>query len=168
MKNKFNDFIENLQKEIIKKEIEDHNEKIVNLFYNPYNWVKPPQKEITVYNELRGGKKGYFLGIYLKIENGVIIKANFITDGCGVMIATGSQTMMLIEGKKMQFAEKLVADPAVFWVLDITGRYDAEVLARFHTKRQLDNFIKTVQHDPSVEETNTRIILNIYREMEVR
>ncbi|KKL86722.1 hypothetical protein LCGC14_1941900 [marine sediment metagenome] len=109
MNNKFNDFIENLQKEIIKKEIEDHNEKIVNLFYNPYNWGKPPQKEITVYDELRGGKKGYFLGIYLKIENGVIIKAKFITDGCGVMIATGSQTMMLIEGKNIQFAEKLVA-----------------------------------------------------------
>ena len=106
----FNDFVDNLQKEIIKKEIEDHNEKIVNLFHNPYNYGKPPKKEITIQEEWRGGPKEYFLGLYLMIENKVIIKAHFITDGCGVMIATGSQTMMLIEGKSIKFAENLLTE----------------------------------------------------------
>jgi nitrogen fixation NifU-like protein len=107
MPNNFDDFVENLQKEIIQKGIKDHNEKIVNLFYNPQNWGKPPKKEITVSEERRGGLKGYFLGIYLKIENGIITKANFITDGCGVMVATGSQLTILIKGKSIEFAENL-------------------------------------------------------------
>ena len=107
MPNKFDEFAENLQKEIIQKEIGDHNEKIVSLCYNPQNWGKPPQEEITVLEEQRGGPKEYFLGLYLKIVNDLIIKANYITDGCGVMIATGSQLTILIEGKSIEFTEKL-------------------------------------------------------------
>ena len=107
MPDDFDKFVENLQKEITKKEIEDHNEKIVNLFHNPKNWGKPPKKDITVFEEYRGGPKDYFLGLYLKIEDDIIVKANFITDGCGVMGATGSQTTLLIEGRSVEYAEYL-------------------------------------------------------------
>lgn len=100
-------FVNEIQREIIQKEIEEHNEKIVNLYYNPQNWGKPPLKEITVYEELRGGPKEYFLGVYLKIEKDVISKANFITDGCGVMVATASQMTILLSGKPIRFAEEL-------------------------------------------------------------
>ena len=109
MSEKFEKFIEKLQKKIIKKEVQDHNERIVDLCYNPQNWGKPLKEEITVYEELRGEPKNYFLGLYLKIKNGIIIKANFVTDGCGVMIATGSQTTILIEGQSIEFAKKLTA-----------------------------------------------------------
>jgi len=107
MPNDFDKFVENLQKEIIKKEIEDHNEKIVILFHDPQNWGKPPKKDITVFEEYRGGLKNYFLGLYLKIEDDIIVKANFITDGCGVMVATGCQTTLLIEGRSIEYAESL-------------------------------------------------------------
>lgn len=109
MSEKFEKFVEKLQKKIIKKEIKDHNERIVDLCYNPQNWGKPLKEEITVYEELRGEPKNYFLGLYLKIKNGIIIKASFVTDGCGVMIATGSQTTILIEGRSIESAEKLTA-----------------------------------------------------------
>jgi len=109
MSDKFEKFVEKLQKKIIKKEIKDHNERIVDLCYNPQNWGKPLKEEITVYEELRGEPKNYFLGLYLKIKNGIIIKASFVTDGCGVMIATGSQTTILIEGRSIESAEKLTA-----------------------------------------------------------
>ncbi|MFX0132999.1 MAG: iron-sulfur cluster assembly scaffold protein [Candidatus Hodarchaeota archaeon] len=107
MPDKFKEFVENLQKEIIQKEIGEHNERIVYLSHNPQNWGKLPKKEITVLEEKRGGPKEYFLGLYLKIKNNKILKANFITDGCGVMVATGSQLTLLIEGKSIEFAEKL-------------------------------------------------------------
>ncbi|MFX1374548.1 MAG: iron-sulfur cluster assembly scaffold protein [Promethearchaeota archaeon] len=107
MPENFENFVDNLQKEIMKREIDDHNERIVNLCYDPQNWGKPPKETITVMEERRGGPKGYFLGLYLKIEKGIIIKANFITDGCGVMIATGSQTTILLEGQSIEFAENL-------------------------------------------------------------
>ena len=109
MSDKFEKFVEKLQKKIIKKEIEDHNERIVDLFYNPQNWGKPLKDKITAYEEKKGGPKDYFLGLYLRIKDDIIIKANFITDGCGVMIATGSQTTILIEGQPIEFAEKLNA-----------------------------------------------------------
>ena len=103
----FEEFVENLQKEIIEKEIKEHNEKIVELCYNPKNWGKPSKEKITVFDERRGGPKNYFLGFYLEIGQEIIRKANFLTDGCGVMIAIGSQVTILIEGKSILFAESL-------------------------------------------------------------
>ncbi len=110
MSRNFDKFVDNLQKEIRKKEIEDHNEKIVELFHNPQNWGKLPEKEITAYHEGRGGPKGYSLGFYVKIREGFIDKASFITDGCGVMVATGSQTTLLIEGKSLEYANDLTPE----------------------------------------------------------
>ena len=110
MPNSLDDFVIKLQKEIIKKEIKDHNKKIVELFHNPKNWGKPPKEEITISEEIQDELKGYFLGLYLKIEDGIIIKANFITDGCGVMVATGSQLTTMICGKSVEFAEKFSPD----------------------------------------------------------
>jgi nitrogen fixation NifU-like protein len=110
MSDKFERFVEKLQQKIIKKEIKDHNEKIVDLCYNPKNWGIPPQNEITIFEEMRGEPKNYLLGLYLKIKDGIILKANFITDGCGVMIATGSQTTILIEGKPIDYAENLTVE----------------------------------------------------------
>ena len=107
MPNDFDEFVDKLQKEIIKEDIKNHNEIIVKLFNSPKNWGKLPKEEISVFRERRGGPKGYFLGLYLKIENDKVIKANFITDGCGVMVATGSQTTILIEGKSLHFAKNL-------------------------------------------------------------
>ena len=107
MPKNFDEFVENLQKEIIKMEIKDHNEKIVSLCYNPQNWGKPPMEDITSLEEQRGGPKNYFLGLYFNIENKIIKKVNFLTDGCGVMIATGSQITILLQGKTIEFAENL-------------------------------------------------------------
>lgn len=107
MNKDFDQFVENLQKEIIKKEIKDHNERIVDLFHNPINMGKPPDEEITVFEERRGGPKGYFLGLYLRIKDRMIMKAHFETDGCGVMVAVGSQLTLLLEGKSIEFAKNL-------------------------------------------------------------
>lgn len=107
MPKKFDEFVKHLQKEIMKREIEDHNERIVSLCYNPQNWGKPSMENITIFEEQKGGPKNYFLGLYLNIENNIIKKVNFLTDGCGVMIATGSQTTILIEGKTIEFAKNL-------------------------------------------------------------
>ena len=110
MSENFDDFVENLQKEIMKMEIKDYNEKIVTLCYNPQNWGKLLKNEITCFEERRGGPKNYFLGLYLNVENNIIRKISFLTDGCGVMIATGSQTTILIEGKTIEFSENLKAE----------------------------------------------------------
>jgi Lrp/AsnC family transcriptional regulator, regulator for asnA, asnC and gidA len=80
------------------------------------------------------------------------------------------EVMIQIKIKKGRFFElskKLKSDPSVFTIFDITGDYDAEILARFHNKRQFDSYIKALQQDPDVEWTSTRLILNIIREKEI-
>ncbi|MFX1455985.1 MAG: iron-sulfur cluster assembly scaffold protein [Promethearchaeota archaeon] len=110
MSKKFDKFVENLQKEIMKMEIKDHNERIVSLCYNPHNWGIPLLEDITISLEQRGGPNNYFFGLYFKIEGDVIKKVNFLTDGCGVLIAIGSQITTLLEGKTIEFAENLNAE----------------------------------------------------------
>ncbi|MFW9876854.1 MAG: iron-sulfur cluster assembly scaffold protein [Candidatus Thorarchaeota archaeon] len=107
MSKHFKKFVDKLQERIREEDLKEHNEKIVKFFYNPINWGKPSNQDITIFEERRGGPKGYFLGLYLKIENEKIIKANFVTDGCGVMIATLCQITILIENKSINYAENL-------------------------------------------------------------
>jgi nitrogen fixation NifU-like protein len=100
----FDKFVEELQQEIIDKEVNDFNEHIVNLFHNPKNWGKP--SNFTVSHSYISPRKKT-MEFYLTIKNGIIEKANFFTDGCGATVATGSQTTSLIEGKNIEYAEKL-------------------------------------------------------------
>ena len=105
-KNDFDEFVEKLQQEIIDQELADFNDRIVELFHNPPNWGKPPDNEITTSYEYKG-PCGDLMQFFLKIKEGVIEKANFITDGCGATVAAGSQVTLLIEGKTINYAEQL-------------------------------------------------------------
>jgi len=99
-------WVEEIQKEIIEEEIKRYNKYIVELIRNPKNWGKPKSSEISMWHAYEG-TCGDTMQFFLKIQNDIIKKANFITDGCGATVATGSQTTMMIEGKSVQFAENL-------------------------------------------------------------
>ncbi len=105
-KKDFDTFLEKLQKEIIDKEIEEYNEYIVELFHNPKNWGKPDEQNITVWHAYEGSC-GDTMQFFLKIKDNIIEKINFITDGCGASVATGSQTTLLVQGKSLDIAEKI-------------------------------------------------------------
>ena len=48
---------------------------------------------------------------------------------------------------------------------DITGTYDALILARFKKRAKLSEMIKNVIHaSPYVERSNTHIVLNVIKE----
>lgn len=106
IKDSFDRFVDNLQKSIIEKELEDYNEYIVELFHNPKNWGMPVEEEISVSQSYKG-PCGDTMQFFLKIKDNIIEKANFITDGCGPSVATASQTTLLIEGKSLDIAERL-------------------------------------------------------------
>jgi len=99
-------WVEEIQKEIIEEEIKRYNKYIVELIQNPKNWGKPNSSEISVWHAYEGSC-GDTMQFFLKIENGIIKKVNFITDGCGATVAAGSQTTMMVEGKSLQYAENL-------------------------------------------------------------
>lgn len=109
-KDSFDQFVDDLQKQIIQEELEEYNERIVELFHNPKNWGKPKDAEITV-DESYLGPCGDTMHFFLQVDDKDIIqKVNFITDGCGASVATGSQTTLMIEGKSLDEAEKLTAN----------------------------------------------------------
>ncbi|MHA1149726.1 MAG: iron-sulfur cluster assembly scaffold protein [Promethearchaeota archaeon] len=105
-KDDFDKFVDELQQEIIQEEKRLYNDYIVKLFHDPKNWGKPNDEDISV-TQIYKGPCGDTMQFFLKIKNNKIEKANFITDGCGASVATGSQTTMLIEGKDIDFAENL-------------------------------------------------------------
>lgn len=68
------------------------------------------------------------------------------------------------KGKMFEVEEKIARHPNVFGVYDITGTYDALIMARFKSRMELSNMIKDIHKSPYVERTNTHIILNVIKE----
>ena len=72
------------------------------------------------------------------------------------------------KGKLFEVEKKIAANPNVFAIYDVTGAFDAVVLARFPTRRQMDNFLKKIQTYEFVERTETKLVLNTVKESQIR
>ena len=68
------------------------------------------------------------------------------------------------KGKLFEVEKKIAINPNVFAVYDLTGNFDAVILARFPTRRKMDNFLKKLQTYEFVERTETKLILNTIKE----
>ena len=68
------------------------------------------------------------------------------------------------KGKLFDVEKKIAMHPNVFAVYDTTGSFDAVVLARFPSRRKMDNFLKKIQTYDFVERTETRLILKTMKE----
>ena len=68
------------------------------------------------------------------------------------------------KGKLFEVEKKISAHPNVFAVYDTTGAFDAVILARFPTRRTMDNFLKRIQTYEFVERTETHLILRTMKE----
>lgn len=72
--------------------------------------------------------------------------------------------LTISKGKMLEEEKKIAKDPNVFAVYDITGEYDALILARFKSREALSKMIKEIHKSPNVERTNTHLILNIIKD----
>jgi len=69
------------------------------------------------------------------------------------------------KGKMLDVERKIAQNPNVFAVYDITGSYDALILARFKSRAELSEMIKNEIHASAfVESSNTHIVLNVIKE----
>ncbi len=71
------------------------------------------------------------------------------------------------KGKLLEVEKKISNHPNVFAVYDLTGGFDAAILARFQNRRKMDSFLKKIQTYDFVERTNTRFILNTIKEKQI-
>ncbi|MFH1256744.1 MAG: Lrp/AsnC family transcriptional regulator [Candidatus Diapherotrites archaeon] len=72
--------------------------------------------------------------------------------------------MRVSKGKLFEVEKKIASNPNVCAVFDVTGHFDAVVLARFKSRKGLDAFLKKIQALDFVERTETKMILNTIKE----
>lgn len=68
------------------------------------------------------------------------------------------------KGRLIDVEKKIASEPNVFAVYDVTGDYDAIILARFKNRRAMDQFLKKIQRYDFVERTHTLFVLNTIKE----
>ncbi len=67
-------------------------------------------------------------------------------------------------GRIPQMEAKISKIPNVFALYDTAGHFDAVVLARFKSRKELDNVIKKIQTFEFVDRTQTRLVLRTVKE----
>ncbi|MBI4452098.1 Lrp/AsnC family transcriptional regulator [Candidatus Woesearchaeota archaeon] len=72
------------------------------------------------------------------------------------------------KGRLLDVEKKIAVHPNVFAVYDVTGAFDAIILARFKTRRQMDNFLKKIQTYEFVERTETKLVLQTIKEDNIK
>ena len=72
--------------------------------------------------------------------------------------------LTISKGKMLEIEQDLRKNPDIFAIYDITGEYDALILARFKNRGDLSKMIKKIHTSPYVERTNTHFVLNVIKE----
>ena len=72
--------------------------------------------------------------------------------------------LTISKGEMLKVEEQIGNEPNVFAVYDITGTYDAVILARFKTRQELNALVKKINSYEYIVRTNTHLVLNIVKE----
>lgn len=72
------------------------------------------------------------------------------------------------KGKLFDVEQKIATHPNVFIVYDHTGDFDATIVAKFKSRKLMDNFLKKIQTYDFVERTETKLILNTLKEDQIK
>ncbi len=72
---------------------------------------------------------------------------------------------LIVEGGKLPAVESKLADePNISAVYDVTGEYDALVVAKFRDRDSLNALVKKILSMPDVKRTYTMVVLNVVKE----
>ncbi|MFQ6050131.1 MAG: Lrp/AsnC family transcriptional regulator [Candidatus Hydrothermarchaeota archaeon] len=108
----------------------------------------------TVYNRFNKLRE-------LKIIKGFIPNIDYSKLGYDLAAIIG----IIVEGGHLLEIEKKIADePNVSAVYDVTGEYDAIIVAKFKDRSSLNDFVKKVLAMEHVKRTYTMVVLNIMKE----
>jgi Lrp/AsnC family transcriptional regulator for asnA, asnC and gidA len=67
-------------------------------------------------------------------------------------------------GQIKKLKNKTIDNNSIIALYDITGKYDALIIAKFKNTSDLDKFIKTLLKEDNIERTYTQIVLNVVKE----
>ncbi|MEX2680377.1 MAG: iron-sulfur cluster assembly scaffold protein [Candidatus Sigynarchaeota archaeon] len=110
MSDDFDKFVDELQKEVNDEVQRQYSPNAMDLMArHPNHGV---MKDATCMGSYRT-EDGETMSFYLKVKNGIIERATYITSGCQPAHAAGSQVTFLVRGKTIDQAEGITAD--VIW-----------------------------------------------------
>ena len=72
------------------------------------------------------------------------------------------------KGKLFEVERRIARQHNVQSVYDVTGNFDVVVIAKFRSRSNLDKFLKEIQSFDFVERTETKIVLNILKEGQIK
>lgn len=110
--------------------------------------------EGTVYNRYNKLAKA-------KIIRGFVPDIDYSLLGYDITVLIG----LITEGGKLPDIERRITQsPNVNAVYDITGDYDAIIVAQFKNREDLNEFVKNLLSMEGVKRTNTMLVLNTMKE----
>jgi len=71
-------------------------------------------------------------------------------------------------GEAQNVEKKIFNNPNVMGIYNTTGDFDVLVIARFKSRKELDEYIKNLQGYEFVERTQTQLILNTIKERPIK
>lgn len=118
-----------------------YSDKVMDHFRNPRNLGEMPDADGI--GEVGNAKCGDIMRVYIKVRDGIITDAKFMTFGCGSAIATSSMATEMIKNKPVSEAVKLT-NKAVVEALDglPTHKIHCSVLAEEAVKAAVDDYRK--------------------------
>ena len=95
------DPFEESQQLIIEQAREKFSETVIRHWMNPVNFgaLENPDGRARI-----TGPCGDTIEIFLKVRDGIVAQASFLTDGCGTSIASGSMAVELATGRHLKRA----------------------------------------------------------------
>ncbi|MFX0113657.1 MAG: Lrp/AsnC family transcriptional regulator [Candidatus Hodarchaeota archaeon] len=72
--------------------------------------------------------------------------------------------LILSKGKLLETERQIATIPGVCAIYDVTGRFDAIVIGKFSSRDEFSAFIKKILAIPTVERTETMVVLNTIKE----
>jgi len=139
MSSDFDKMVNQMQEEIIDDMRKVYSEEVIELFLHPKNTGEI--KNADGYGKFTG-PCGDTMEIYIKIKDGRIHDAKFITDGCGTTLACGSTITSLSKGKTIPGAMHITSKD----ILDELGglpeaHVHCSVLAANTLKKAIKNYL---------------------------
>jgi Lrp/AsnC family transcriptional regulator for asnA, asnC and gidA len=106
---------------------------------------------------------------YNRIKNleakGLVRGYSVVVDSAKLGYALTAVIFVQAEGSHLSAVEKEIAkDSSVVAVYDVTGEFDAAVVAKFKDRNSLNMFIKALAATPYVKRTITSVSLNTVKE----
>ena len=99
------------------------------------------------------------------VKSGVIKKFSPVIDHeiLGYVLTT-IMGVRVKGGKLKNWEEKTYFNKNVVGIYDVTGEYDAFLIAKFKDTNELNTFIKDLVKDPNIERTYTQTVLDVIKE----